>query len=802
MAAIYKKHKPIENRTHIDFETYSEAPIKLGSYKYAEHPTTEAMIYAIARGDGEVLCWDKYDTLGQNEEAWAALEESIKKGDIFYAHNYQFEHAIFKYAMPIRPKIENWRCTMFMARLAALPQSLEDCADFLGLPQKKAKIGKSLIGIFSSPTTAKKKTYIFDDEKGKYVDCDTEDYIQKGERIHGNEEIAITFLGEPTPIKDLWKMFCEYCVQDVVVQREIEEALIQCNIDACTGDYMQGLKHVFAADARMNDRGVPVNIPALKKADTLVNDYQGTMYQDFVALTGFKPTQRAKVLAWLQDGGYPEDNTQAATVETVLTEDYDKLDEDCQKALKMYQLLSFAALKKIPTMIASACEDGRVRGTMMLGGAIRTLRWTGKIIQPHNMRKASIPHTDIAYDMIRSGLDCEDLDNLWGAPFESIASCIRHFIGIDDRQFIDVDYANIEARILPWLAGADWKLDLFSQGKDLYKVLAAKIFKIEESEVSKPQRFFGKIGELSAGYQTGIDTFCQTLADWGHMTPENEIDDFMQRNAEQIEEYNRAIGLYHAKDATMKTKKAMKEYVLECGKRSLAIRMTTGNRKKNQPFKNYQAITRKTVELYLRWKMAKVTVDTYRESNPEIVALWKEFDKQAKEAIKNPGQIFAAAGGKIHFMFLTAEDVAVPSLFMRLPSGHNLVYPKAYLKTESKKFIDTSGETRDFETESIRYMGTVGSATKFVSVSTYGACLVENACQAIGGDFLSNGIVVAEKNGYETFMIVHDQALCLYEEGKGHTVKGYGDSLCDLPKWAEDFPLEFDGGIVNYYTKD
>lgn len=747
------------NRTmkfDIDYETYSECDIKLGSARYAEDPSTKILMFAISCDGRDPFIWDIYDSRGENSEALRMLRCAVEKKHLIYAHNYQFEHFISKYNLLDQcgikaPSLKQWRCTASMARRAAIPFSLEACAEFLGLGDQKDKTGKQLIQTFSVPSKRKDIA---------------------GQRFEGNTDELVTIAGEKITAREAWSKFVDYCKQDVRTQIAIHEKLKAFDMDNVSNGNQLGS---FLFDAELNDRGVPINRSALNRAQTLVDQFTSKTGAQFADLTGIVHTQRAKVLEWLQDGGYPADNLRAGTIEEVFDKSIDKMDEDAVKALRLYRLLSFAAIKKIPAMLNSANSDGRVRGTLMWSGALRTHRWSGKIIQPQNMRRPTIDDTDLAYEMIRDPeVTLEDIEMLWESPLEVIASCIRHFIHLEGRQFIDVDYSNIEARILPWLSGEEWVLDAYKSGKDMYKVYAEKIFGTPYDEVTKPERFVGKLCILGAGYQAGANTFSGVMTQFGYETPSEEVDAFMERNAEIIQKFNDG-----EKD--------------ERFNKSPLINLTNSTKKQRNP------ITRAVVSSFLQLKLASKVIKSFRKDNPNTVNLWHEFAEAAIRAVKNKGERFKAANGKVTFGVV---DVGFEALIMRLPSGHSLVYPKPRVREETKKYKDASGEQKEFTSEVVQFQAKLGSSSKWGYESTYGGKLVENACQAIGGDFLSHGVIEAEAQGYETFAIIHDQALCVYEPSRNHSVQGFTDALCKLPNWASDFPLEGEGAIVNFYTKD
>lgn len=511
------------NIFHVDFETYSEADLRsYGAYRYASDPSTEVLIFAIARNDEPPLVLDKLDTFGENSKVLALVKEALESKALIYAHNAQFEAAIFKYKFADKntPALEQWRCTAAMARRAAIPSSLDGVGEFLKLDTTKDKEGKRLINKFSIPRKPTKK-----DTRTRILPQDDPEEFRK---------------------------FGEYCRRDVIVEREAHKVLKAFELKGA-------VLESFQFDLEMNDRGVPVNVEALRRTDKLINEYTERMVKQFRELTGFNPTQRAKALEWLRERGYPFDNLQAANVDQVLENgrngwecryvehvrevegkiwmkensrvpgQHDKplpsrfkspklqpveMTEEAFQALDIRSRVSYAAVKKVPTMLNMACPDGRCRGAMLWSGAERTHRWAGRVIQPQNFRRPTFKGTEQAYKMLCEGADIDTLEMLFAPFLEVVASCIRHFIQWPEGELLQADYSAVEARGNPWLCGAEKTLQLFRDEVPVYELMAAKIFHIPLEEVNGDQRFIGKqaiLGCLAEG------TLVLTNHGWKHI---------------------------------------------------------------------------------------------------------------------------------------------------------------------------------------------------------------------------------------------------------------------------------------------
>lgn len=718
-----------EVRYHIDWETFSKCPIKLGAYRYAEDPSTEILLGCVARGNNRPRVWD-YSNQGSLESLEAAVmfkEIAENPEAVVYAHNSQFEWAISKHLWQktfwLRPpRIEQFRCTMAMARRTALPSSLGELGKFLKLPFQKDKAGEWLIKIFCVPRTA-----------GKL----------KGTRITPDMDMQVTLLGEKMSVKDAWRKFKEYCLFDVLTEREVEKVLKPFDLE---GETLEA----FLFDARMNDRGIPVNREALVIVNQKINEYQSRRAADFKCLTGLEPSQTAKVLAWLRERGYKGENLQAATMEEYI-ETPGKMSTEALEALRTRSEVSYAAVKKIPTMLASAGKDGMVRGGLLWSGAERTHRWSGRIIQPQNFKRPTIKDTADAYAALCRGMTVRGMEMIWGPFLETSASCIRHFIQHPEHHFLDSDYANIEARITPWVSGQDSLVDDFrtldrlkreGAPNDLIKLadpyvkMAAIIFDTPAPDIVDDERFVGKQAILGCGFQCGWEKFQFMCKGYGR-----ELED----------------------------------------------------------------------------ELCQQTVKAYRDTNDKVASMWNSMQQAAISAIENPKENFVVRG---RITFGMAKGLPYKALVMKLPSGHFLVYPEPSIRPiwilKKQRYSTRQEAQRDFdilkkmgkleekdrvwETKEISFYGPDENG-HWCRQTTYGGKLLENSVQAIAGDFITHGLLIVEKKGYNVFMLVHDQTLALNDRPDTHSPEHFKNCLCTVPRWAAGFPLDASVAVTPYYQK-
>jgi len=486
---------------HIDYETYSAADlVNVGSWRYAFTDTTEILCMAIAHGSDEPVLWlpapyrpADYDP----SSADALLNRLVNSDEPVYAHNVGFEFPITEALWGKTtglPKIavHRWRCTAAMARKAALPHSLAKVAAKLGLAQQKDSKGSALIRKFSIPQ-------------------------KDGRRI------------KPKDDPEAFKSFCDYCVQDVRVEQEIHQKLKAFEL---TGFQLE----VFQADLLLNQRGIPINLDAVRNAKKIVEEASTEAVTEFKALTGLDPTQVIAFREWLAQRGLDVPDLRAETIDELLDSDELDADGDAGRALELRRRVSFAATRKLDAFEAYAGpHDNKVRGILTYYGAVRTGRWSSSGPQIQNSKrppKHLENHTDAIYADIKRGASHEELGLIYGNPIECVASCIRHFVD-DGKPMLNADYSAIEARVLAWLAGEQWRIEVFKTHGKIYEASIAQMLGIPLESVTKDLRQKGKLVELSCGFGGSIGALMKMGADKLGLPKEamqNLIDSWRQAN--------------------------------------------------------------------------------------------------------------------------------------------------------------------------------------------------------------------------------------------------------------------------------
>lgn len=447
----------------IDIETFSDIDlIKCGVYKYADSPAFEILLFAYSIDDGEINIID----LVNGEELPEEIAEAIKSDTVIKtAFNAQFERVcLSKYlGLPEGEYLntQSWYCTAVQAAELSLPSSLADVGAALGLERQKMTEGKELIKYFCVPCKPTKSN---------------------GGRTRNM----------PKDAPDKWTLFKEYCKRDVDVERQIAEKLKKYPLSKSEHD-------LYVLDQRINDRGVLVDLEFARQAVKLNSIQSAVATEQAYTLTGLEnPNSVAQLKEWLIENGVEIDSLSKKAVAALA----DETDGDIQEMLHLRLLMSKTSVKKYEAVMRSVCKDNRVRGMMRFCGASRTGRWSGQILQVQNLPQNHLPDLTLARDIVKDG-DFEMLDMTFGNVPNVLSELIRTvLIPKQNHRFIVADFSAIEARVLSWLAGEQWRLDTFRNGGDIYCASASQMFRVpvEKHGVNGHLRQKGKISELACGY--------------------------------------------------------------------------------------------------------------------------------------------------------------------------------------------------------------------------------------------------------------------------------------------------------------
>jgi DNA polymerase len=446
----------------IDIETYSSRDLtKCGVYAYTQAEDFEILLFGYAFDDEEVKVID----LKNGEELPKEVKEALRNPTIIKtAYNANFERtciaAHFKTNMPP----EQWKCTAVNALELGLPTSLDATAKCLKLPQQKMIEGKALIRYFSMPC------------KGT-----------KANRFR-NRNL-------PEHDKDKWNTFKSYCGKDVEVERNIRKQLDKYQIT-------KNEQKLWCLDQKINDMGVKVESELINHALACDSKYQERLKDEAANLTGIEnPKSITQMKKWLLEAeGLEVETLSKETVANLLNE---VTNDDVKRALELRQELSKTSIKKYEAMDKALCKDNRIRGLLQFYGANRTGRWAGRLVQVQNLPQNKLKDLDLARNLLKEG-KYETLEMLFDSVPDVLSQLIRTaFIPSDDSRFIVADFSAIEARVIAWLAGEKWRMDVFNSHGKIYEASASQMFKVPIETITKGSqlRQKGKVAELALGYQ-------------------------------------------------------------------------------------------------------------------------------------------------------------------------------------------------------------------------------------------------------------------------------------------------------------
>ena len=460
----------------IDFESRSTLPLnKTGVYPYAMHSTTDIWCMAYAFDDEPVELWTPH-TQATSLPGRIRIMEHVNAGGEVRAWNAQFERVMWHYILHARYgfpllKREQIYDTAADAAALALPRGLGKAAVVLGLPIEKDDKGYRLMMQMAKPRRPRK--YEDPDELLWWDDDD-----RRG-RLYA------------------------YCKQDVEVERAILARLRKLSDDE---------RRVYLLDQEMNDRGVLLDMPLILAAQGIVAEGKARSNAELQTVTCGKVASVTKVkdlTRWLQHEGVDVDNVRKDTLRDLL--ESDGLRADIRRALEIRRDSGKTSTAKLTAMEYAACPDNRARGLLLYHGA-STGRWSGKLIQPQNFPRPSVKDIESYIPAVLSGdYDGLDIDN---PPIVVVSSMLRSMLrAAPGHIFRSGDFAQIEARVLAWIAGQDDLLDAFKRGAKVYEEMAAFIYGVPVEEIENPseRRQVGKNSILGGGFQMGADRFAEQV---------------------------------------------------------------------------------------------------------------------------------------------------------------------------------------------------------------------------------------------------------------------------------------------------
>lgn len=658
----------------IDLETYSSVPIKnAGAQRYIASSDFEILLFAYSLDGQPVQVVDM--AMGEKIPDWV-LKALYDPNYIKHAYNAVFEFVgiskVFGQLIP-----SQWRDTMFHGLYCGYTAGLDATGKALGLSEDKQKLntGKALIRYFCVPCKPTKSN------GGR-----TRNYPQ-----HDPEK---------------WRLFKEYNAQDVVTEMEIEKRLSSVPVP----DFVQ---KQWETDLIINLRGVAVDMPFVDGALIMDAQVKSELMQEATNISELdNPNSVKQLTAWLNKETSSDvelTDLRKATVSEMLNRDDNS--PDVQRMLEIRQELGKTSTKKYNAIKSCVCPDNRVRGLLQFYGANRTGRWAGRLVQVQNLPRTYTDPIELARDLV-TDRRTQAVRMIYGNVSDTLSQLIRTaFVASPGNVLIDADFSAIEARVISWLAGEKWRLDVFKSHGKIYEASASQMFGVPIDRIKKgnPEyalRAKGKVAELALGYQGSAGALIAMGALNMGLT-EEELPDIVNR---------------------------------------------------------------------------------WRTANSHIRDLWYDMDGAAVDVIQNGGC------QRVHGLWLAREydgTTGTCSFTITLPSGRKLYYNDPKI-----------GENR-WGNPSITYMG-VNDKNKWGRIETYGGKLTENCVQAIARDCLAEAIERLEAAGFPIVFHVHDEVVIDIKPYATHAdmLNQVVQIMRQPPIWAQDLPLNADGWVGDFFTKD
>lgn len=699
----------------IDLETYSSSNIKYSVYKYVEAPDFEILLFAYAFDDDPVRVVDLAQGETLPDDVKAAL---YNKNVLKTAFNANFEINCLRKYFPDLPE-EQWECDRILSLYNSYPPHLAAVAKAMHFDEDRQKDtrGKALIRYFCLPCKPTKAN---------------------GGRTRNY----------PKDAPEKWRVFKEYNCQDVVVERAIRDKLV--NLRPPDFEHENWL-----IDQAINRNGIMVNQTLVDNAIRLSGEYREKLLARATKITGLdNPNSPLQVKGWLEKKlGRTVDSLSKAAVADLLAED---IPGDVREMLSIRQKISKSSIKKYDAMRLAACKDSRIRGMFQFYGAARTGRFAGRIVQLQNLPRNSMPDLDLARNLVLDG-DLETLEMCYDDVQDVLSQLIRTALEAPPgKRFIVADFSAIEARVIAWLAGEEWEMKAFAEGKDIYCATASAMFGVPvvKHGVNGELRQKGKVATLAciaAGQKVltekgpvPIERVTPSMKVWDGFeyvpqegavyrglrpvftydgltaTPDHQVyvDDPLGTRLMSFWEaatcHYPLLGADRHELITSDTEIKPVYDILNAGPRH---RYTVSGRLVHNCGYGGGIGALKAMgadKMGLSDDELQTVVRKWREASPHIVKLWSDVENAAMNAVAGiPTTI------KQHGLHFHVEDDA---LYIELPSGRHLVYLHPHL-----------GKNR-FGSDAIIYTGLGGSKTtagRWGALETYGGKLVEN-CLAEG----------------------------------------------------------------------
>lgn len=745
----------------IDIETYSSAPLpKCGVYRYVDASDFEILLFSYAFDDNPVqtvdlACGEKLPP----DVACALTDPNIIK----VAYNAQFERVCLSKRLGQWMDPAQWRCTAVMASYLTLPTRLGDVARALNLTQQKMDEGKDLIRYFSMP-------------------C-------KPTKTNGGRTRNL-----PSHAPDKWATYKAYNAQDVETERAVRKALEKHPLP-------EHEWRLYALDQHINDRGVRVDRLLVKQAMAVDRVFSEQAFLRAKQLTGLEnPGSVAQLKAWLADQDMPMESLAKKLVQEKAKDAEGIVGE----LLNLRLELSKTSVKKYEAMARTVCRDGRIHGLLQFGGASRTFRWAGRLVQAQNLPQNHLPDLALAREVVKAG-DAEQLELLFGSVPNTLSELIRTaLIPKEGCRFIVADFSAIEARVLAWLAGEEWVLEEFRGRGKIYEATAARMFHIPAETIVKGHENYtfrqkGKQAVLSCIAEGELVLTDRGLVPIEQVTLEHRVWDgecwvshegVVYKGRKEVVSYE---GLTATPDHLVWNGGIWRSFgSMAAGTKMMPVRpvydilnagphhrfTVSGHLAHNCGYGGGVGAL-KNMGAKMPEEEMQPLVDAWRGANRKIVRYWNALDAVAQKVVDERTTVRV---GKV-VLFWQDEK-----MFIQLPSGRRLTYL-------APRFVDNR-----FGSRSLGYLGS-GANGQLSVQETFGGKLAENITQAVARDLLAYAMLNLEMAGYPIVFHVHDEAVLERPIGEG-SVEEACAIMGQVPEWAAGLPLRADGYECAFYRKD
>ncbi|RNJ49424.1 DNA polymerase [Methylocystis hirsuta] len=694
-----------------DFETYCDLDLKkVGAHKYAMHESADVLCLALAINDEEPRLWIPGDPIPDD------VFDHIIDGGAIRAWNAEFERLFFTYVMGPKygwptPDRRQFFCTMTEALAMGMPGQLGMCASAMSLPQRKDDVGRRIMMQLCRPRKPTKK----------------------------NPSTRFTPQNAPGKFSVLY----DYCKQDVRVERDIKKNLVRLKANEQERYWLAG---------EINDRGVPIDLDLIEKAQAVVDQHMKLLDARMAALTNNTVsacTQTKELAKWLGAQGlqWPANELPSVAKDPVFRLlARDDLTDEQREALLLRQEAGKTSTAKLGSFRSHMCDDGTVKGSIQFNGA-STGRDAARGVQvqnfprPNKKTKISQVITDIFDDY-----DADLISVFHGPPLSIVADILRSCIKAPSgKKFYSCDAAQIEARMTAYLAGEHKVLDAFraydrKEGPDIYTVAASGIYNVPAVKIDPEgeQRQAGKVSVLALGFGGGVGAFAS-------MARIYQLD------------LRKAFSPVWGLASSERREKALDAYA-QRGRGS-------GMHK----------------EAWLASELIKVA---WRVDNPNIRDAWPACEEAAVNALKHPGTTHCAC--KLAFR------ASGSFLRMVLPSGRSLFFPMARLVYETNQWGKKAPKI---------YFYAIDAFTRqWMEFSLWGGTTFQNAVQAASRDALFDSVERLEAAGYPNIFRVHDEVINITDEGFGSLAE-FRELFIQEPAWAPGLPINGSGWEGERYRK-